>query len=328
MNDRRVLKIEITHRTIFFILGIMASAWLIVTIKDIIIAFFVSILIATAVHPSVRALQRRGVPKAISAAVLLMVMFFAVASLIASVTPLVIGQVNLLFTRLPKILEPFALSINVKDLASQIAPISTNIVKVAVNTFSGSVFVMTILFISFYIIVERDNLEEYLKLFLKNNAKRAEDIITQIEIKLGYWVRGELLLMLIVGVMTYIGLILIGLDYALPLAVIAGFLELIPNIGPTLSSVPAILVGFSISPVHGLLTIALYVLVQQLENNLIVPQIMRKTIGLHPVITIIALMIGFRVGGALLAILSLPIVLVIQVLIQELNRSDSKIKLI
>lgn len=324
MNDKSILKIELTHRTIFFILGVLAGLWLLVTIKDIIIAFFISALISTSVHPLVKSLQKRGIPKALSAGILLLVIFFVITLLVASVTPLFVGQVNMLVTRLPKLLEPFSIQLNGKDLATQIAPISGNLLKVALNTFSGSIFIMTTIFISFYMIIERDNLEDYLKIFLKSKATHINNVVNKIETRLGHWVRGQLLLMIIVGVMTYIGLLLIGVDYALPLAVIAGCLELVPNIGPTIAAVPATLVGFSISPVHGMLTLALNILIQQLENNVIVPQVMRKATGLHPVITIISLMIGFRVGGALLAVLSLPIVLVIQVIIEELNNSDSK----
>lgn len=316
----RVTKIEITHRTIFFIVAVIASIWLFTAVKDIIIALFVAMLVTAATHPSVKALEKRGVPKPLSAALILLSSFVILISIFASLAPLVIGQVNLLLTRLPMLIERFPyFQFNFSDIASQIAPLSGNLVKIALDTFSATVFISTIFVITFYLILERDNMDKYIGYFFEDKQNIAEKVINQIEYKLGHWVRGQAMLMVIVGFLTYLGLLVIGLEYAIPLAIIAGLLELVPNLGPTISSIPAILVGFAISPLHGILTIVLYVLVQQLENNLIVPQVMSKTIGIHPVVTIIALLLGFRLGGALLAVLALPIVLVAQVIITELN---------
>ncbi|MBI1871967.1 AI-2E family transporter, partial [Candidatus Collierbacteria bacterium] len=105
--------------------------------------------------------------------------------------------------------------------------------------------------------------------------------------------------------------------------VIAGLLELVPNIGPTIAAVPAVLVGFSVSPTHGFMALGLTVLIQQLENNLIVPKIMQQAIGLHPVVTIVSLLVGFELGGPLLAVLSLPIILGIQVVLPHFHPTPS-----
>lgn len=121
--------------------------------------------------------------------------------------------------------------------------------------------------------------------------------------------------MLIVGTLSYIGYLIIGLPFALPLAFIAGMLELIPNIGPTVATIPAVLVGLSISPGHGLAALIVSIIVQQLENNVIVPKIMQKVIGLNPVVIILAIMTGFQLGGPLTAILALPIVLTARVIL-------------
>ncbi len=103
-----------------------------------------------------------------------------------------------------------------------------------------------------------------------------------------------------------------GIDIAIPLAIIAGLLEIIPNIGPTLSAVPAVLIGLSISPFMAVSTAALYFLVQFLENNLLVPNVMKKATGVNPIVSIVSLMIGFKLAGPLGAVLSIPTVLIIQ----------------
>ena len=126
--------------------------------------------------------------------------------------------------------------------------------------------------------------------------------------------------MTVVGLLTYVGLNLIGIRYALALAVLAGLLEAVPNLGPTLSSVPAILLGFATSPVMGFAAIALYFIVQQLENNIIVPVVMKKAVGLNPIITLLALLIGGKMGGVLGILLAIPITVFLEtVLIEVVN---------
>lgn len=130
----------------------------------------------------------------------------------------------------------------------------------------------------------------------------------------GRWLRGQLLLGLVVGLLTFAGLLLLGAvihpvfgQLALLLAVIAGFLELLPFIGPILSAIPAILVGASVSVEAALAALALYVVVQQLENNLLVPKIQGDAVALHPSIVIFALVVGATIAGLLGAILALPL---------------------
>lgn len=317
----RPLKIEITHKTILFAFFVFFAVWFLASIWDIILSLFIAILIATAVHPLVKYLERFKVPRALSAGLILILVFLALVSLIVSTIPLFVGQVSLFISRLPGLLEQFPwLQIDISSLTSQFASLSGNVVRIAINTFSASVFLITTLFISFYLIIERDRLDEHLSVLFGDGKQGIEKVIFEIETKLGHWVRGQLLLMIIVGVMTYIGLEIIGLEYALPLAIIAGILEAVPNIGPMVAAIPMVIVGFATSTVHGLLAILLSTVIQQLENNLIVPQVMRKSIGLHPVITMVSLLIGFRLGGAILAILSLPIVLTLQTILAEVYK--------
>lgn len=125
----------------------------------------------------------------------------------------------------------------------------------------------------------------------------------------------------------YIGLFFLGIEFAIPLAVLAGLLEMVPTVGPILSAVPAILVAFSHSPVLALSVLALYIIVQQVENNILVPLIMKRSVGLSPVLTILALMIGGRFAGIAGAILAVPILLTIQeIIVSGPNVSETKDK--
>ena len=115
--------------------------------------------------------------------------------------------------------------------------------------------------------------------------------------------------MVIIGFMTYFSLIILGIPYALPLAVLAGILEIVPNLGPTIAAIPAIFMGLTVSPVVGLGALATSILIQQLENNLIVPKVMQSATGAQPLATILVLLMGLTLGGVMGAILAMPLYL-------------------
>ncbi len=129
--------------------------------------------------------------------------------------------------------------------------------------------------------------------------------------------------MIIIGLFSYLGLRILGIDFALPLALLAGFLEIIPNIGPTISAVPAVIAGLAISPLYGVSVLVLYLFIQQCENTFIVPKVMEKSLGMNPVITIVVLSIGFKLAGILGMLLALPTFIVIYELVGELTKDKA-----
>ncbi len=317
-----IVRIEFTPKTLFFTLASLVAVYFLWLIKDIVITVLVSVIIATAIYPTVKRLERYRIPRQLSAAVILILAFAAVIGIFATLVPPVVTQISRLFELFPYLLRELGrFGIDASSFGSQLVALPGEVFKVLMSTFSASLAIMPTFFISYYVINERAHLNRYLRLF-GDRSQEAKETIEEVEMKLGYWVRGELILMMTVGVMSYVGYRAVGLDYALPLAVVAGILELVPNLGPTLAAIPAAIVGFSMSPLHGILALVVGVIVQQLENNLIVPLVMRRTIGLHPIITIISLLIGFQLGGPLLAILALPIVLIIQVVLVRWYRQN------
>ncbi len=323
--SKKPIKIEISHKTVVFTVLFLLFLKLLQSTYSIFVSLFIAILIATAVYPLVNFLNKRlRIPRTLSAMVILLAVLTFLFAAFASILPLMVIQTSAFIRRLPDLLSQIGIpALDQTVITAQFGSLSTSLFRIAINTFSAAIFAFTIFVISFYLILERSRLLQHLELLFGSQAERIQTVIVEVETKLGHWVRGQLFLMFTIGLLTYLGLFLIGIDYIIPLAIIAGLLELVPNIGPTLAAVPAAIVGFATSPLHGFLTIGLAILIQQLENNLIVPMIMKKAVGLHPVITIIALLIGYRLGGALLAILSLPLVLVIQVTIRHLYFSKT-----
>lgn len=127
-----------------------------------------------------------------------------------------------------------------------------------------------------------------------------------------------------IGFFTWIALSLVGLNYALPLALLAGFLEIVPTIGPILAAIPAVIVALTISPTMGLVVTGIYIVIQLLENNIIVPKIMQHAVGLNPVVIIIAILVGAELLGITGALLSLPFVSFVTVIFNSLQNGENK----
>ncbi|MEK9200970.1 MAG: AI-2E family transporter, partial [Patescibacteria group bacterium] len=311
-------RVEISHKTIVFITVFVASLWFLFQIRDILFLLFISFILMAALNPFVDRLEKLRVPRALGIVMIYLVLWGFLGGLIAGIIPGFVEQTTKLVNLLPSALSQVDFFNEnqaqfSEQIITRIGALPENILKVIVGLFGNILGLVTTLVVTFYLLLERKNLDKYFSIMLgEAHHPKATRAVNEIERRLGGWVRGELILMLIVGMLTYSGLIVLGIDIAIPLAILAGLLEIIPNIGPVVSAVPAVLIGLSVSPLTAAATAALYFLVQFLENNLLVPNVMKKAVGVNPLVSIIALMIGFKLAGPLGAILSIPTVLIIQ----------------
>ena len=143
-------------------------------------------------------------------------------------------------------------------------------------------------------------------------------LINKMQVKMGYWLRGQLLLSVIIFFMVFIVLSIFGIKYALILALTAGIFEIIPYLGPLISAIPAVFFAFAQSPSKALLVVLLYFIIQRIENDIIVPKVLGKSIGLNPLVVIFAILIGARVGGVVGALLAVPVVTALSVYFEDL----------
>lgn len=316
-------KVEISHRTIIFAVFFLLFLWFLYFIREIILQFFVALLVMTILDPLVSRLSKWRIPRGISILISYILIFAIFGLAIAGVVPALVEQSTSFATNLPKYLSGLGIGGYLSEqltgqLISQIGGLPSQIVKVGISVFSNVLSVFTVLIFAFYLLLARNKLDEQLGFFFGEDKKReVGKVIDRLETRLGGWARGELTLMLLVGLASYIGLIVLGIPFALPLAILAGLLEIIPYLGPILAGVPAVIIGLSISPLMGLAVLALYFLVQQLENYLFVPKVMEKSVGVNPIITLLALAIGFRLAGVIGIVISVPIVITVQVLSQK-----------
>lgn len=310
----------ISLRTIITFFIIILGGVLIWLIKDVIITIFLALILALTIEPSVEWLRKRGVPHTIS-----------VVGVVLSVLTLVLGLASVAFTplaqdlsrlvsTLPGYLDAIVTLPGLEEYArdignaifSQVTGVFTNLVSATIGVFTGVLSAIFVIVFMVYVLLDFDNLRNsFIRIFSESKRVEIRGLVDRVETNLGGWLRGQLLLMVIVGVSTYFGLLILGVDYPLALAVIAGLLEIIPYVGPITAVIPPAIVGFGMSPIMGFGVIGLYILIQQLENHLFFPKIMQKTTGFNPIIVIIALMVGGKLFGLIGTILAIPSTIII-----------------
>jgi len=316
-------KVEISHKTVIFTVLFLLGLWFLFFVREIILELFVALLLMTIFEPLVAALTRIKIPRALSVLITYILIIGIFGGMIALIAPTLVQQTANFVTALPYYLSNIGISSTtsgdvIKGLLTQLGAVPGQVLDFTFSVFSNLVSVITVLVFAFYMLLTRDKLQDSLG-FLFGDAKRQKigRLIDDLETKLGKWARGQLTLMLAIGLGTYIGLFLIGIPFALPLAILAGILEIIPILGPIVSAIPAVLIGFGISPLVGLGVTAVAFLVHQLEGYVLVPKIMEKSVGVSPLVVLIAITVGFRLAGIMGIIISVPFVITLQVLAKE-----------
>jgi predicted PurR-regulated permease PerM len=314
-------KVEISHKTIIFIAVFIASLWFLYLIRDIALQFFIALLLMTILNPFIVRLSKFKIPKAISILFSYVLFFGVLGYAIASIIPALVEQTTNLVNSFPRYMQNLGLQNYLNDninseLIAQLGAIPSQIIKIVFSLFGNVLSILTVAIFAFYLLLQRDKLSESLAYMVGDDrAKGFTKFLDSLEINLGGWARGQFLLMFLIGLSTYIGLLLLGIPYALPLAMFAGVFEIIPYVGPIIAAVPVVILGFSISPFLGLAALGLTILIQQLENYVFVPKIMEKSTGVPPVITLLSLAIGYEFAGIVGMIISVPIVVILQTIL-------------
>jgi predicted PurR-regulated permease PerM len=310
--------------TIAKVILLVLFVWLLFVIKDIILIVLVSVVIASAIEPAVRWLARYRIPRTPAVLIVYVVTFALFVALVplffipalkdlieASTTlPQKIGSLSFL-TAPDGLFSTLANSNYFSNFSSNLegafAGLSRGFLETASLIFGGFFSFIMIVVISFYLAVQNDGIADFLRLV---TPSRSEAYIIGLwhraQKKIGLWMQGQLLLGLLVGVVVYLGLKILQIEYALALAIMAAIFELIPVFGPILASVPAILIGFGHSPTTGFLVLGFYVVMQQFENHLLYPLVVKKIVGVPSIVVILALIIGAKLVGFLGLILAIP----------------------
>jgi len=323
-------KIDLTNSTLFRFILILLGLWFIYYVRDVLVLLFLVLIIVAGLAPTVdrwaKVITRPG---AVISVFLLIFACFGV--IISIIIPPLIQQTQEFTLNLPSYAESLSrqgngflpqfsdlIVKNLNQLSSSLGNLGQLLLSKTVGVISGVVAVITVMVLTFYLLLEEEGLKKlYRGIIPADRHEALSSTTSKIASKLGAWLRGQLFLMFVVGFFTTIGLFIVGSPYALTLGLWSGLTEVIPILGPWIGAVPGVVVGLVESPLQGFMTLLVYIVVQQLEGNVLVPRIMAKAVGLNPFIVILAILIGGKIYGLMGVLLSVPLAAVISVVAED-----------
>jgi len=325
-------------KIVVFALGLVA----LYLIRDILLMILVSMVLASAMDPLVEWLLKKAkFPRGLSVILVYLIFISFFALIIYFLIPPIIEQFSQLASRLEGVREEFAnksslftkvlddlgITKGFSSLGEKFAQATAGIFQTTLGVFSGIVQVIAVLAITFYLVSSENGMKNFIKSFVPYKHKAYSVALTdKVQKKIGRWLLGQLILSAFIFILTFIGLTALGVKSALALALLAGLLEIVPYLGPVLSAIPAIFMAFVQSPPLALFVLLLYIVVQQVENYVLVPKIMGRTVGTNPVIILLAVLIGFKIAGILGMLLSVPIVAAVNVFLSDFRQMrDSRV---
>jgi predicted PurR-regulated permease PerM len=324
-----------------FVVCVFLTFWLLYRLRDVLFLFFVAIVVGTAIRPAVDWLHRRGIPRAAGIIILYILIAALLIGFLAMILPLLADQATEISRTVPEYYSGFRSALINSDnrllqnigwrLPSQITalanrdPNTEEMVDQVGQTLLYTNLVLRgilgtlVVFLLAYYWTQEANLilRSVLRIAPPQRKKNIREFLQLAETKLGGYVRGQGLLCLAVGVTAFIAYLLIGLPYTLVLAIFAGVMEMVPIFGPALGAVPALLVALSIDPSKAIWVVVATAIIQLLENAVLVPRIMKHSVGVNPIITLLSLIAFGSVFGFVGALLALPLAAIIQLLISR-----------
>lgn len=332
------MNISITTSTIIKAILFVGLIWALFTLKDLVLVVLTAIVIASAVEPAARFLMKRKFPRVLSILIVYLSFFSFFFGFFYFFIPPVLSELVKMLSEFPSYIEALQIApslsgassldstFNIPQLLAQstelLKSFSSNTLSAASAVFGGALSFVLIIVFSFYFAMQETGIDDFLRVITPRKHQRyVIDLWKRSQHKIGLWMQGQLLLGVIIGVLVYLGLVILGVPYALVLAVLAGMFELIPVFGPVLASVPAIAIAFVSGGVTlALIVLALYVIIQQFENHLIYPLVVTKVVGVPPLLVILALIIGAQLAGFLGIILSVPAAAAIQEFVNDFTK--------
>jgi predicted PurR-regulated permease PerM len=321
-------------------LGVLLVAYLLQASLRVLVLVIISLLLAAALDPLVESLRMRLPLSRVKVIGLVYVCLVALAVLLVLLmVPAAIDELDALSSRLPTLIseakdwaatvEPAAVGSTIERALVSLertvlrggtsAAAPEDVVQFGLTAADAAITVVTVLTMVFFWLISRETMQRFSLSLLPHDQRRSvRDAWNEIEHRLGYWFRGQLTLMAVIGVLTTVAYFVLGLENALLLGIFAGFAEVIPIVGPAIGALPALASAFvSGGPELALLVAAVYIVIQVLEGQILVPMIMRNAVGLPPFVVIVALLVGAAVAGLIGALLAVPVAAAIAVVLER-----------
>ena len=343
------VQVDVSPKAYLTFFGVVAVIYLVIKLAPVFFILFLSYAIATVLGRLVRKLTNHSWPLWLAIlTVYLSSLVVLVAVVVLIVYPVAnelsnVSQVNQYFTGQLNALDNLGAHVFkdswitirqsvLKDFKGfeLFTNAGVQTIRNMFKLFSSIVAIVTALILSIYIVVDHDTFVDMLLLQITNDEKRKTVIklISDVEEKLYLWVRGQGILSTIIGFLVWVLLTILGIPFALPLALFAGLLESVPNLGPVLSAIPAVLLALAVkSPLVALFTVLGFIIIQQIENNFIVPRIMSDVVGVKPLVVIIGILVGLQIGGIIGALIAVPVLVLLKLVLEfykDLQRLKAK----
>jgi predicted PurR-regulated permease PerM len=341
MQDRNIY---ISTSAIVKMVAVVVAFIVLWLTKDIVTLFVISLFLAAVMQPTAEWAYKRKIPRGVTVLFLYFVLFGIFGLVITLMIPTLIEQAGRLASLLGQqwgwiqnisdsfkdFAGKYGFSININSgiasIQTQLGGAANRLVDLLSTVFGGVAAFIVVLVLSFYLVAQEDKAITLVQDWVPSKHRKfALHLISQLQDKMSGWLRGQIILAVIIGVFYFIGLSVLGVEGALVLSVFGGLVEFIPYLGPILAAGPILLVAFSHSTVTGLLALALMIVVQQLENQLIVPKVMQKAVGLNPLVSILSLLVGAQLFGFVGALMAIPLGTAVVLVIKEVKayRSSS-----
>jgi len=340
MANKQTVFIDISFKAIFKVIIVLLVLGFLYLIRQILGILVVAFILTSAIYPWVDKMQTKKIPRWLGVVVAYILLFGIFTASVILIIPPITQEMSQLAVALPQAYEKFvasfsestdpafveALRSSLNTLQEGLTGLTSSVFSAAANIFGGLITLIGVLVITFYMVVEENGIKKFIhsvsplqyQPYLYQLTRRIQD-------RMGKWLQGQILLSVIIGILTAVGLWILGVKYVLLLALIAAVFEMVPFIGPILSAIPAVLLAFTQSPLKALLVIILYIIVQQLENNIVVPKVMEKSVGLNPIVVIIVMLIGVTVAGFVGLLIAVPVAAIISIIASDFfEKRESK----
>lgn len=331
--------VDISYGSFLRAAVVIAVVAALVYLSQIVVALLFAVVIASGIEPGVRWFARWRVPRIVAVLLIYVIAIAVIVGALYLVVPPLVDEFNGFLQSVPRyqriLLQelrsfqglPFYAFVSgnaesiILNPPVDLRSIGSGALDVFFAIFGGIFSGVIMVVVSFYLASQERGIEHFLRLVTPlRDENYVIDLWMRTHAKLGRWLRGQLLLGLAIGIVVYLALSILGIKYALSLALIAAIFELIPIIGPILAAVPAVFLGFLKGPELGLIVAVVYFLIQQLESHLLVPVVMRQAVGLNPLLVIIALLAGAKLGGIMGMFLAVPVASVLAEFVADTDR--------
>jgi len=323
------IKLDISWRSLFRIIIIAVAVYAAYLMRETISILLLALVISTAFEPGVDRLEKMKIPRILGTIIVFLVALTILAFVIYTILPITLLEINSLFKNLSGLAgqllginSPVELSHFINTDLSSVTNLLLSggvpFLQILGKLLGGVAYAIAVLALSFYLTISRDGVEKFLRALLPEAAEsRVIQIYKTTRKKIGRWFQAQLVLSLVVGSSVFIGLWIIVVDQSLVLAVIAAVFELVPVVGPIFAGALGVAVAAGESFKLGLYVLLLFIAIQQIENQLLVPLVMRKAVGINPVMILVALLGGAQIAGVVGMLVAIPAAVFLQEILND-----------